>query len=559
MDVATARCARSRSVSAFRSRYARRATDAGSTNTNVAQNMTKSVRGNEPARPAARDGIGAGRVAAAAGAAHDEPTMPAKQPQHQAKDVAPEQRIDLRIRVSQHDVKRGPLRMANPRLECEASLVACMLLRGGGCSASIARSAVAPARPIEELTPEEEALLVEAATARLQQNQAAIDAAVERLSQATTGAEKKAASAERARLEFKSPAELAAETRAAIIAAQANPTTTSKYTDPEAIFAALEGPETEMVRGTWLRDAPPGTVLGKRGELPPEAIIGVQELRKIYAKAKPKYGSLPFIALSHYWRTKSHPDPQGETLALVSKALKSQWKHYEENGVTDVGVFIDWPSLFQEPRTEEQLVIFRESLGAINLWYAHKLTTVYIVSGGEVDGLTYDDKGWTSFEYLLANLIKVANTSARKDWPMLLDLGQDDPVQGKARPPPAEPLAFYAGHSHGAKVYTNGADRDKIVAPKFRKTMEEVLGSVEELNYNKLGWGDAQIVELSVVLPLCARLTKLQLMYNAIGDNGCIALAKPIASGSLAQLKVSSLPTALLPCPESWHVHSSDL
>ena len=42
---------------------------------------------------------------------------------------------------------------------------------------------------------------------------------------------------------------------------------------------------------------------------------------------------------------------------------------------------------------------------------------VYIVSGGEVDGLTYADKGWTSFEYLLANLIKTANTSGFNPFP----------------------------------------------------------------------------------------------------------------------------------------------
>ena len=33
-------------------------------------------------------------------------------------------------------------------------------------------------------------------------------------------------------------------------------------------------------------------------------------------------------------------------------------------------------------------------------------------------------------------------------------------------PAPAEPLAFFEGHHYGEKRYTNGADRDKIVAPK---------------------------------------------------------------------------------------------
>ena len=54
-------------------------------------------------------------------------------------------------------------------------------------------------------------------------------------------------------------------------------------------------------------------------------------------------------------------------------------------------------------------------------------------------------------------------------------------------------------------------------------------------------------------------MQSLDLSGNQIGDKGLEAFANACASGSLAQLKVSSLPTALLPWSESWHVHSSDL
>ena len=120
---------------------------------------------------------------------------------------------------------------------------------------------------------------------------------------------------------------------------------------------------------------------------------------------------------------------------------------------------------------------------------------------------------------------------------MLLDLGQDDPIKGAMRPPPAEPLAFSAGHAFGGKVYTNGADRDKIVAPKFRATIEEVMGGVETLNYNKLGWGDQEIAQLAQVLPLCGRLTKLELLGNQFGHIGMSALASACENGALPQLK----------------------
>lgn len=103
-------------------------------------------------------------------------------------------------------------------------------------------------------------------------------------------------------------------------------------------------------------------------------------------------------------------------------------------------------------------------------WYAHQGTTVWCVTGG-VDsavGLGYHDKGWPSFEYRLAMMIKVSNDSVWSDWPQVLDLGKQGDAQWKklARPAPAEPLAFFEGHQYGEKRYTNGADRDKIVAPK---------------------------------------------------------------------------------------------
>ena len=80
-------------------------------------------------------------------------------------------------------------------------------------------------------------------------------------------------------------------------------------------------------------------------------------------------------------------------------------------------------------------------------------------------------------------MIKTANASVRAEWPLLVDLGECGAEQTRFhRPAPAEPLAFYAGHLHGAKVYTNGADRDTIVAPKFKQTMFALLVGVQALN-----------------------------------------------------------------------------
>ena len=101
----------------------------------------------------------------------------------------------------------------------------------------------------------------------------------------------------------------------------------TKYTDPEALWealGALDGKATLILRGSWVKKQRGGR-LPKRGDkLPSEALITVQELREIHAKAKggrrPPSKALPAIALSHYWRTKEHPDPDGVTLGCAPTA-----------------------------------------------------------------------------------------------------------------------------------------------------------------------------------------------------------------------------------------------
>ena len=96
----------------------------------------------------------------------------------------------------------------------------------------------------------------------------------------------------------------------------------TKYTDPEALWealGALDGKATLILRGSWVKKQRGGR-LPKRGDkLPDEALITVQELREIHAKAKAKK-ALPAIALSHYWRTKEHSDPDGVTLGCTPTA-----------------------------------------------------------------------------------------------------------------------------------------------------------------------------------------------------------------------------------------------
>ena len=86
--------------------------------------------------------------------------------------------------------------------------------------------------------------------------------------------------------------------------------------------------------------------------------------------------------------------------------------------MTDLGLIVDWCALYQAPRTPEQDASFQQGLRAINLWYAHQGTSVWLVTAGRdrVNGLSYGEKGWCSFEFALAMMIKPANTAVFKDW-----------------------------------------------------------------------------------------------------------------------------------------------
>ena len=174
------------------------------------------------------------------------------------------------------------------------------------------------------------------------------------------------------------------------------------FRDPLAVFDALgaaDGDATVLLRASWLRRRRKATDrLPKRGDkLPADATIGVEELRQIYAEARGRDGRgqkvLPLIVLSHFWRSREHPDPEGITLRLLVAALEERWKDFEQCGVRDLGVFIDYSSLYQEPRDEAQMKSFRVALQGINLWYAHQHTTTWLVTEGS-EGVGYHQRGW---------------------------------------------------------------------------------------------------------------------------------------------------------------------
>ena len=81
-----------------------------------------------------------------------------------------------------------------------------------------------------------------------------------------------------------------------------------------------------------------------------------------------------------------------------------------------------------------------------------------------------------------------------------------------------------------SKSFTSKKADEKMVADLYSATFRKQMGAAKRLNYGRLEWGDSEAISLS----------------------------KVIASGALDNLTVCWRPTALSPCPETWHAHSPD-
>jgi len=97
-----------------------------------------------------------------------------------------------------------------------------------------------------------------------------------------------------------------------------------------------------------------------------------------------------------------------------------------------------------------------------------------------------------------------------------------------------------AGHDESQVPLSERRATLRCPVCRFRETTFELLGGVKELNFNKLTLGDDGGVQLAVVLPLCAKLTKLGLMSTQLGDEGAAALAGAIkGSGVVKKLALN--------------------
>ena len=138
-------------------------------------------------------------------------------------------------------------------------------------------------------------------------------------------------------------------------------------------------------------------IMPRRQDLPPAAFV---PLSAMHRWSRARGGCLNVVVVSHAWLQPDHPDPKGDNLRLLGRALEL-WLEGSRTmslqggpggaGCNFIGVFLDYMSLHQKAtdggagagglaaRSGAEEVLFDRALSSMSAWYAHPRTAVFKV------------------------------------------------------------------------------------------------------------------------------------------------------------------------------------
>jgi len=298
------------------------------------------------------------------------------------------------------------------------------------------------------------------------------------------------------------------------------------YKEWDSIRDALYSQDVVLIRGDWLEEVyRQGNTLPRRQDLPPQAVWPVEELMQ---RVKDHRQPTPqVLSISYSWLTRDHPDPDGYHLRSFAPLLRHFARHCKIT-VDSLAIFLDWCSLPQKPRVKVEEVAYQRALRSIDLWYAHWLVEVWLLTRVPDGATPYEDRGWPKFERALATLTSPPESTLdlgllRGGWKSWGQVANDCQAQ---RRPPETPENFAADLIN--KAFSQRED-ESFVSEKYHEVFERALGQEGQLWYAGLGWGDREAQELAQLLPLCgSTLRDLELRGNEIASSGAAALAEAL-------------------------------
>lgn len=292
------------------------------------------------------------------------------------------------------------------------------------------------------------------------------------------------------------------------------------YSSPKSIFDALQHNDVGLVKGSWLVElAHYKGILAQRQHLPAAAFWNPRDLFH-------PDGSLckSFVAVSHAWLTKDHPDPDGVRVHLIGVVIQMINVVFG-----DVAVYWDWCSLYQEPRTPEEQIQFDRSVADAAIWWMHSRVIKLLVTTEPAgfDARSYGERGWPTFERQVSCMITESN--------LVIDLSSFGPgcqdykslvnVCSKRRLPPVAPNCF--GQMLRKRLWTVEADR-RVVERLYQELFMSWISGIKTLEFQNHYYGDEQVILLAGAIRHCARLQYLDLTGNQMTNEGAAKLAQAV-------------------------------
>jgi len=359
-----------------------------------------------------------------------------------------------------------------------------------------------------------------------------------------------------------------------------------RYTEAEQVLDALEKTveglyPVRLLRMSWLLEQR-DLILPKRQDLPEEAFISPERLRRVWNKSG-KGGEhdwvLPIVAVSSAWDTPEHPDPTGARLKLVQDTLRHEQSKYTRvnmtfRGCKDMGVFWDWPSLFQadpskseaaretalkegltqelvdefadmSKRTTAEAAAFDYAMKeTMDLWFGHRGTTVLLLTEGPKNRaierpLGYEDSGWIAFERACSTELKIRYRSAAQ-WAPVLNIAEVGTMRVAKEKWPMSIDQF--DELADSKAFAVKGDRE-LAKAAFLKLRTTWLGGVDMLDFEEYPKPTPkELAGLGRNLKLCKTLKRLDMRKCKLTDDEIELLAEALIEGAKGGMKkLSSL------------------
>jgi len=310
----------------------------------------------------------------------------------------------------------------------------------------------------------------------------------------------------------------------------------------EGILDLLESGSIALVRGSWLQaNARVGRAMPSRQEIPDAAAAAAAAAafwRPDDLRSAPRRPHV--IAVSYAWLSEGHADPEGRHFRYLSDLLSSYSDHINRaEGECQLAVYLDWCSMYQEPRSSDQQRSYEAALSSIDVLFSHHSTQVWqlptVLPGQE----PYSNRAWPFAHNALASLsgkskvilnlegVDPANVSWNQIW---LERRICNPPQ-----PPDEVATTLKDK------WSPRAQDQALLESMYRKAYESFVANVVRYDCSNSGWADKECGALCRTLPQCQNLRVLDLQGNQLGQPAATVLIKLLPSlDKLEELDVSN-------------------